>query len=76
MLLIILWLYSRKPRPTGAVTGLFGMLYGVFRFMVEFVREPDAQLGFVLGPLTQGQLLSLPMIVGGAAILGWAYARK
>ena len=76
VLLIILWLYSRKPRPTGAVTGLFGMLYGVFRFMVEFVREPDAQLGFVLGPLTQGQLLSLPMIVGGAAILGWAYARK
>ncbi len=75
VLLIILWLFSRKPHPTGAVTGLFGMLYGVFRFGVEFVREPDAQLGFVLGPLTQGQLLSLPMIIIGAAILGWAYKR-
>lgn len=76
VLLVVLWLYSRKPRPTGAVTGLFGMLYGIFRFAVEFVREPDAQLGFVLGPLTQGQLLSLPMIVVGAGIMFWAYRRK
>lgn len=74
-LLIILWLFSRKPRPVGAVTGLFGLCYGLFRFMAEFVREPDAQLGFVLGPFTQGQLLSLPMIVGGAAIIWWAYKR-
>jgi phosphatidylglycerol:prolipoprotein diacylglycerol transferase len=69
-LFVILWVYSGKPRPRGAVTGLFLLLYGLFRFGVEFAREPDAQLGFVaLGWLTMGQLLCLPMIALGGLLL-------
>ncbi len=65
-----LWLYSRRPRPRGAVGGLFLLLYGSFRFLVEFTRQPDAQLGFVaLGWLSMGQVLSLPMIAIGAWLL-------
>ena len=64
MLFVILWVYSRKPRPTMAVSGLFLLGYGVFRFLVEFVRLPDAQIGYLaFGWLTMGQVLSLPMIV-------------
>jgi phosphatidylglycerol---prolipoprotein diacylglyceryl transferase len=60
-LFIILWIYARKPRPTGAVSGLFLLCYGVFRFAVEFVREPDPQLGYLaFGWVTMGQVLSLP----------------
>jgi phosphatidylglycerol:prolipoprotein diacylglycerol transferase len=66
----ILWIYSRKPRPRYAVSGLFGVLYGVFRFSVEFVREPDVQLGFLaFNWLTMGQLLSIPLIVVGLVLL-------
>jgi phosphatidylglycerol:prolipoprotein diacylglycerol transferase len=66
----ILWTFSRKPRPRYAVSGLFGVLYGVFRFSVEFVREPDVQLGFLaFNWLTMGQLLSLPLIVVGIVLL-------
>ena len=61
----VVW-YSRKPRPRYAVSGLFALLYGVFRFAVEFVREPDAQLGYLaFGWLTMGQLLSTPLILLG-----------
>lgn len=75
-LFVILWAYSRKPRPTMAVTGLFGACYGVFRFIVEFVRVPDAQLGYLAGGwLTMGQLLCLPMILAGVALMFWAYRR-
>jgi phosphatidylglycerol:prolipoprotein diacylglycerol transferase len=57
-----------------AVSGLFGVCYGVFRFVVEFVREPDAHLGYLaFGWLTMGQLLSLPMILIGAALMAWGY---
>ncbi|MCE5393789.1 MAG: prolipoprotein diacylglyceryl transferase [Acidithiobacillus sp.] len=73
LLFVILAVYSRKPRPEGAVGGLFVFAYGVFRFLVEFVRQPDIQLGFVLGPLTMGQILSIPMIVLGPIIIWWAY---
>ena len=76
-LFIILWLYSRKPRPAMAVTGLFGLCYGLFRFAVEFVRVPDAQLGYLaFGWLTMGQLLCLPMILGGIGLMAWAYRRQ
>ena len=75
-LFAILWLYSRKPRPTMAVSGLFAACYGLFRFLVEFVRVPDAQLGYLAGGwLTMGQLLSLPMILGGIALMAYAYQR-
>ena len=67
----VLWLYSRKPRPRYAVSGLFALLYGVFRFGVEFVREPDVQLGFIAFDwLTMGQILSLPLIAVGLVLLG------
>jgi len=74
VLFIILWVYSRKPRPTMAVSGLFGVAYGCYRFMIEFVREPDSHLGFIaLDWLTMGQLLSIPMIIIGGLMMIWAY---
>jgi len=74
LLFIILFWYARKPRPRGAVSGLFLMLYGCFRFAVEFTRQPDAHIDFDLfGWLTRGQLLSIPMIVLGAGLVIWAY---
>ncbi|MDQ2696533.1 MAG: prolipoprotein diacylglyceryl transferase [Pseudomonadota bacterium] len=77
VLFAILWLYSARPRPAMAVSGLFLLCYGVFRFVVEFVRQPDEHLGFVaFGWLTMGQLLSLPMIVLGAGLMVWAYRRR
>lgn len=75
-LFVILWLYSRKPRPTMAVSGLFALCYGVFRFIVEFVRVPDAQLGYLaFGWLTMGQVLCIPMILAGAALMVWSYQK-
>lgn len=72
----ILWWFSSKPRPRYAVSGLFALLYGTFRFAVEFVREPDAHLGFLAFHwLTMGMLLSLPLIVLGLVLLALAYAR-
>lgn len=75
VLFVALWWFSAKPRPRASVAALFLFLYGIFRFSLEFVREPDPQLGFIaFGWLTMGQLLSLPMIVAGAALAAWAYA--
>ena len=72
----ILFVFSTKPRPRYAVSGLFALLYGSFRFAVEFVRQPDANLGFVAwGWATQGQLLSIPMILVGIVLL-YASASK
>ena len=66
----VLWFYSRKPRPRYAVSGLFALMYGLFRFGVEFVREPDIQLGFIAFDwLTMGQILSLPLIAIGLVLL-------
>jgi phosphatidylglycerol:prolipoprotein diacylglycerol transferase len=74
-LFAILWIYASRPRPMGAVSGLFLMGYGIFRFMVEFTRAPDAFLGLLAGGLSMGQWLSLPMIAAGAGLMLWAYAR-
>lgn len=63
VLFVIIWWFSSKPRPMGAVSGLFLACYGAFRFVVEFVREPDAHIGYLLWDwVTMGQLLSIPMI--------------
>jgi phosphatidylglycerol:prolipoprotein diacylglycerol transferase len=73
VLFTIVWLYSSKLRPHRSVTGLFLLLYGSFRFLVEFVRQPDMQLGFVAFDwMTMGQILCLPMILGGLALLYWS----
>src|SRR5262249_38056630 len=67
---LIVWIYTRKPRPTMAASGLFLLGYGVFRSIVELVRVPDVQLGYLaLGWVTMGQILSLPLIVAGAVLL-------
>ncbi|WAX70673.1 prolipoprotein diacylglyceryl transferase [Gallibacterium anatis] len=77
VLFTILNLFIRKPRPTGAVSGLFLFCYGVFRFIVEFFREPDPQLGLYFGhEISMGQILSTPMIVIGLVIIWFAYQRK
>ena len=66
LLFAILYFVSRKPRPRYLISGLFALFYGCFRFLVEFVREPDAQLGYLAwGWLTMGQVLSLPLIALG-----------
>jgi phosphatidylglycerol---prolipoprotein diacylglyceryl transferase len=74
-LFAILWLFARKPRPMGAVSGLFLIGYGAFRFIAEFAREPDDFLGLLAGQLSMGQWLSLPMIAAGVVMMVWAYRR-
>lgn len=76
-LFAILWWFTAKPRPRLAPAGLFLALYAIFRIAVEFVRVPDADIGYLaFGWLTMGQLLSLPALVAGLAMLAWAYARR
>jgi phosphatidylglycerol:prolipoprotein diacylglycerol transferase len=75
-LFALLWLFSRKPRPTGAVSGLFLIGYGSFRFLAEFTREPDNFLGLLALNLSMGQWLSLPMVIAGIAMLRWSYDKK
>jgi phosphatidylglycerol:prolipoprotein diacylglycerol transferase len=76
LLFLLLWLYSARPRPAMAVSGLFLVGYGVFRFGIEFVRLPDAHLGYLaLGWVTMGQVLTLPMILAGLFVLWRAYWR-
>ena len=73
VLSFVLWFYTRKPRPTAAASGLFLILYGLFRILIEFVRVPDEQLGYLsLGWITMGQVLSLPMVIAGAIMLALA----
>ena len=70
VMMAVLLLYSRKPRPRYAVSGLFALLYGSFRLLVEFVREPDAHIGYLaFGWLTMGQVLSLPLVGVGLFLL-------
>ncbi len=79
LLFIILFVLSRKvpPRPRGTFFGVFMICYGICRFLIEFIREPDAQLGYLWGEwLTMGQVLSVPLIVVGSITLVYAYKRK
>jgi phosphatidylglycerol---prolipoprotein diacylglyceryl transferase len=77
VMFVVLWLYTRKPRPTMAASGLFLIIYGVGRFIVEFVRVPDQQIGYLaLGWVTMGQVLSVPMIIAGIALFVLAHRRR
>lgn len=75
VLFIILNLFIRKPRPMGAVSGLFLIGYGTFRIIVEAFRQPDAQLGLFDGVISMGQILSVPMVLAGIIMMIWAYRR-
>jgi phosphatidylglycerol---prolipoprotein diacylglyceryl transferase len=77
VLFAVMWWFTVKARPRLAPSGLFLVLYGIFRFLVEFVRMPDEQIGYLAwGWLTMGQLLSLPMILIGGAMLAYAYRAR
>ena len=77
LLFIILWWYSSKPRPLMAVSAVFMLSYGSFRFITEFFRIPDAHIGFIAFDwLTMGQILSLPMIIFGIVVFTIAHRKK
>ena len=77
LLFIVLWIFSGKKRPRGAVSGVFALGYGLLRCFVEFFREPDAQLGFLAFDfVTMGMVLCLPLIAIGLLFLWNAYGRK
>ena len=76
-LFAILWWFTARPRYRWAPSGLFLLCYGVFRFLVEFVRVPDENRGYLLFDwVTMGQILSAPMIVAGLAMLLVAWRRR
>jgi phosphatidylglycerol:prolipoprotein diacylglycerol transferase len=76
VLFVILWFFTARERPYRSVAGLFLVLYGVFRFAVEFVRVPDSHIGYLaMDWLTMGQVLTLPMILVGAILIVLAYRR-
>ena len=77
LLFLVLYWFTRKPRPTWSAAGLFLFGYGLLRSFSEFFRQPDAHIGFdAFGWLTRGQLLSIPMLVGGLLLMIWAYRRR
>jgi len=77
LLFILLFVFSRKPRPTMAVSGVFMMGYGALRFTTEFFRTPDAHLGFVMFDwMSKGQQLSIPMVIFGLIIFIMAYRKE
>jgi phosphatidylglycerol---prolipoprotein diacylglyceryl transferase len=71
LLFILLWVYAKKPRGTGQVSGAFLVGYGVFRFIAEYFREPDSFLGLLAFNMSMGQWLCLPMILFGAMLWAW-----
>jgi phosphatidylglycerol:prolipoprotein diacylglycerol transferase len=77
LLFVLTWLYARKGRATGQVAAAFTFGYGVFRFIAEFFREPDAHLLWLQQStgLSMGQWLCLPMIAIGAGVWWWAGQR-
>ena len=72
LLFAILWIYSSKPRTTGAISAMFLIGYGTLRFVAEFFREPDDFLGLLAFSLSMGQWLSLPMVLAGIVMLAWS----
>lgn len=72
LLFVLLWLYARKPRKQGQVSAMFLLGYGLFRFIAEFFREPDAHLGILSLGMSMGQWLCLPMMLGGIGLWWWA----
>lgn len=75
ILFVVMWLLSRRKRGDGFMIGAMVALYGVFRIVVEFFREPDLQLGFIAGGLTMGQILSVPMVLVGVWLV-WRASKR
>jgi len=77
VMFLVLYFFSRQPKPRYAVSGMFALMYGIFRIAVEFVRVPDAQIGYRFGTdwVTQGMLLSLPLVAVGLLLL-WLSRRS
>ena len=75
-LFVVLWLFSRKPRPTGQVSAVFLMGYGSFRFIAEYFRTPDAGIFGKSDIISMGQWLSTPMIAAGLALWIWSATRR
>jgi phosphatidylglycerol:prolipoprotein diacylglycerol transferase len=75
LLFVLLWIYSRKPRPVGTVSAMFLIGYGLFRIIAEFGREPDAFLGLLAFDLSMGQWLSLPMVLFGIGLYVYCQRR-
>ena len=76
VLFILLWTLRQRPFRDGMMVAFFVSFYGIFRFIIEFFREPDAQLGYVLGPLTMGQLLCMSMVLAGLGLGFYLHHRK
>jgi phosphatidylglycerol---prolipoprotein diacylglyceryl transferase len=77
VLFAIIWWFTARPRPRLAPSGLFLIVYGMFRFMIEFVRVPDEHIGYLAGGwLTEGQVLSFPMVIVGVALMAYAYRSR
>jgi phosphatidylglycerol---prolipoprotein diacylglyceryl transferase len=76
LLFIILWLYARRERKPAQVSAVFLVGYGVFRFIAEYFREPDAHLGVLAFQMTMGQWLSIPLILGGVLLWVWGETRE
>jgi phosphatidylglycerol---prolipoprotein diacylglyceryl transferase len=74
LLFVLLWIYGKTPRGTGQVAGAFLVGYGVFRFVAEFFREPDAFLGLLALGMSMGQWLCVPMVLLGAGVWWWGRA--
>jgi len=69
LLFVVLWIYGKKPRGLGQVSGAFLVGYGVLRFIAEFFRQPDEFLGYLTLDMTMGQWLCVPMIVAGVVLM-------
>ena len=76
MLFALLWWFSARPRPRGAVSAAFLIGYGAFRFAVEYTREPDSYLGLLALGLSMGQWLSAPMVIAGVALMAGPTGRE
>jgi phosphatidylglycerol:prolipoprotein diacylglycerol transferase len=75
LLFVVLWIYSARPRPAGAVSGMFLIGYGILRFIAEYFREPDDFLGLLALGFSMGQWLSVPMVAIGVGLVIWSYRR-
>ena len=73
LMFVLLWLYARKERPLGAVSGMYCVLYGCARFFTEYFRIPDYEVSLGFFTISAGQMLSLPMVILGIGVLWWAY---